>query len=178
VPTLKSTHVEVYLFRRHRRRVEFLALRRASRRRFLPGVWQPVTGKRDPGETVLRAAVREVLEETGLEPRRWWVLETLTVYFDGESESIMVLPLFAAEVDARRRVRLSAEHDAHRFLPAAQAGRRFLWESQRRALDAIRREILAGGPRARALEITHRLTSPRGVARRKGARRGDALGSR
>src|SRR5204862_4262039 len=126
----------------------------------LPGVWQPVTGKLDRGETALRGAKREVREETGLTPRRWWVLERMTVFFDPEADRVRALPLFAAEIGASARVRLSDEHDAHRFATAAAAARRFLWQSQRRALRAVREEVLAGGPGAAALEIT-RLTGAR-----------------
>ena len=165
---LRNTHVEVYIFRRRGRRVEFLALRRSRTRRVLPGVWQPVTGKRSGSERSFSCAVREVREETGLVPRRWWGLETLTLYFDETSDSIVALPLFAAEIGPRDRVRLSSEHDAHRFLPAREAGRRFLWEAQRRGLEAVRREVLRGGPLAGALEITQR---PAGRSARRARRR-------
>ena len=76
-PRSRCPFIEVHLFRRAGRRVEFLCLRRARTRR-LPGVWQPVTGKRRRGETAFAAARREVREETGLEPRRWWALEEPT----------------------------------------------------------------------------------------------------
>src|SRR5438067_13107267 len=69
-----STHVEVYLFRRQAGRVEFLVLRRSPDRRVLPKVWQPVTGKREDDETAHASAMREVREETGLTPKRWWSL--------------------------------------------------------------------------------------------------------
>lgn len=152
------------MFRRRGRRVEFLTLRRATGRT-LPHVWQPVTGKLRRRETALDGARREVLEETGLEPSRWWALETVTVYFDPAGSVVRVLPLFAAQVGARNRPRLSAEHDDHRFLTAGAAGRRYLWGSQIRALEAVRREVLRGGRRARALEVTERMR--RGGARRR-----------
>ena len=153
MPALRSTHVEVYLFRRRGRRVEFLLLRRAPGRRVMPGVWQPVTGKRHARESMLAAARREVREETGLAPRRWWALETMTLYPDVASDTIVALPLFAAEVAARAAVRLSREHDASRWVSAAEAARRVLWESQRRGLEAVRREVLRGGRLQAALEI-------------------------
>jgi len=153
VPALRSTHVEVYLFRRRGRRVEFLLLRRAPGRRVMPGVWQPVTGKRHTRESMLAAARREVREETGLAPRRWWALETMTLYPDVASDTIVALPLFAAEIAARAAVRLSREHDASRWVSAAEAARRVLWESQRRGLEAVRREVLRGGRLQAALEI-------------------------
>src|SRR6185436_10846379 len=107
MPRLIQTHVEVYLFRRRGRRVEILILKRSQERRVLPGVWQPVTGKKNLRERAIQAAAREVFEETGLEPRRWWLLETLTLYFDGASGAIRALPLFVAEIGSRQRPTLS-----------------------------------------------------------------------
>ena len=144
--------IEVHLFRRSGRRLEFLCLRRARTRR-LPGVWQPVTGKRRRGETALAAARREVREETGLEPRRWWALEEPTTIYQARRDEVIAIPVFAAEVAPRGRVRLSGEHDEWAFLPAREAGRRFLWETQRRAPEDVRRQVLRGGPLADALEL-------------------------
>jgi len=162
MPNLRSSHVEVYVFRRRRGRIEFLALRRSPGRK-LGGVWQPVTGKRRRLEPAARAASRELTEETGLEPRRMWCLETMTIYYDTDADSFAVLPLFVAEVRASDRVKLSREHTAFAWLPRVRCGRRYLWASQQRALEAIRGEILSGGALARALEITYQ--SPRARAR-------------
>ena len=140
------------MFRRHGRRVQFLALRRGPDRS-LPGVWQPVTGKLLRGEPVARGAVREVREETGLLPTRLWRLEQVGAYYDPGKESIRIITAFAAELPAGAPVRISREHTAHRFLTAREAGRRFLWDSQRRGLADVRDQVLRGGPRARALEI-------------------------
>ncbi len=155
MPVYQCTHVEVYVFRRRARRVEFLALRRVPRGS-LPGIWQPVTGRLRRGERALEGARREVREETGLEPRRWWALESVSLYFDAASDAVVALPLFAAEVGPRDAVRRSREHDAHAFLPARAARARFLWKAQRRALGAVGREVLRGGRLAAALEVTSR----------------------
>jgi 8-oxo-dGTP pyrophosphatase MutT (NUDIX family) len=152
VRNLKSVHVEVYVFRRRRRRVEFLCLRR-SKKKTLPGVWQPVTGKRRTRERAAAAAWREVVEETGAKPVKMWALESVTVFFEGSTNVARALPLFAAEIRASSRVKLSKEHDAYRFEPAGVAGRLYLWESQRRGLDAVKREVLSRPKLARALEL-------------------------
>ena len=164
MPGISLEQIEVHLFRRRGARVEFLILKRSARRR-IPGVWQPITGGLRRGESVLAGAAREVLEETGLEPRRWWAVESPTVYFDAAADQVHVLPVLAAEVGASDRVRLSPEHDSFQFVSAAQAARRFLWRQQRVALAAVRREVLAGGRLARALEVTERM--PRAGARRR-----------
>ena len=151
VPVFRSDHVEVYLFRRRGRRVEFLTLRRARGR--LAGVWQPVSGTLEKGESAFAAARREVREETGIAPRRWWVLEDVLLFFDARHDSFQFVPRFAAEIRAADRVRISKEHDAGKFLSAAVAARRYLWASQRRALAAVKTEIVPGGPTARALAL-------------------------
>lgn len=152
MPRLEASVIEVFVFRRRRGRVEFLALRRRPGRS-LAGVWQPVTGKLMRGERAVRGALREVLEETGARPRRLWRLERVTATFDPRRDLIKVITRFAAELGAGARVRLSEEHTAHRFVSAREAARRFLWESQREGLAAVRTQVLRGGPRARALEI-------------------------
>jgi dATP pyrophosphohydrolase len=160
VPEIRPAHVEVYVFRRRRRRVELLTLRR-SPGRSLAGVWQPVTGGVKRGEGAFAAARREVQEETGLRPKRWWALQSVTVYFDPGRDSVRILPLFAAEIGADSRVRLSHEHDRHAFLTPSAAGKRYLWDAQRSALAALRHEVLSGGPTAAAREIRHLMPSPR-----------------
>ena len=150
---LRPTQIEAYVFRRRARRVEFLCLKRSATGR-LPGVWQPVTGTLRRGEGALAGAAREVCEETGLVPRRWWALEGVGIYFDPRAGRARVVAMFAAEAGAGERVRLSREHTASAFLGAREAGRRFLWEAQRRGLENVGREVLRGGRLARALEIT------------------------
>jgi lipoyl(octanoyl) transferase len=133
-------------------------------------VWQPVTGKIDPGERPLAAAAREVKEETGLRPKRWWALETPGVFYDLTADRLLALPVFAAEIGASERVTLSEEHDASAFLPAATAARRWLWNTQRAALKQVREEIVRGGRIANARRLTppgSGKTKRRGAAHRK-----------
>ena len=155
MPDLKPTKIEVYAFRRRGRKVEFLCLKRARGR--LAGVWQPVTGSLERGEGALAGAAREFFEETGLRPRRWWALEGVGLYFDAPAGRARVMAMFAAEVRAGDRVKLSREHTDSAFLAPAAAGRRFLWEAQRRGLESVRREVLRGGALARALDVTREM---------------------
>lgn len=150
--SLPIHQIEAYVFRRKGRAVEVLALKRSPDRRTLPGVWQPVTGGVRRGESIFAAALREVREETGLIPRRWWLLESPLLYFDRSSGAPRALPRFAAEIEAAAEILRSKEHDAHRFTTPSRAGRLFLWESQREALRALR-EVWKGGPLAASLEI-------------------------
>ncbi len=168
---LRCRQVEVHLFRRRGARREFLLLRRAPERS-LAGVWQPVTGGIERGETAWQAAAREVLEETGLAPVRWWALEHLTIFYSPAKDAVLAVPLFAAEVAWTDPVHLSREHDRYAFVSPATAARRVLWGTQRTAQRAVRDEVFAGGPSAEAREITDRIAAraPRG-ARAKRSRK-------
>ena len=138
-----SHYVETYVFRRRRGRIEILCLRRSPQIP-LGGVWQPVTGKRRRGERALVAAAREVREETGLVPIHWWGLETLSIWFESVNERFVALPLYAAEAAPDAEVILSREHDDFAWLVPKAAGARFAWETQRRALEALDREVIRG----------------------------------
>jgi dATP pyrophosphohydrolase len=161
------TQVEVHLFRRRRLRTEFLLLRR-SPTRSLAGVWQPVTGGIERREQAYAAAAREVREETGLTPVRWWALEHLTIHYDPAKDRIQAVPVFVAEVNWTDPVHLSHEHDRYAFVPASTAARRVVWQSQRRALKAIAEEVLRRGADASARDITARVAAlGRPAARRR-----------
>ncbi len=169
---LRCTQVEVHLFRRRGSRREFLLLRRAADRS-LAGVWQPVTGGIEKGETAWQAAAREVLEETGLTPVRWWALEHLTIFYSPAKDAVHAVPVFAAEVAWTDPVHLSHEHDRYAFAAPAAAARRVLWGTQRAAMRAVREEVFAGGAAAAARDVTDRIAAraPRAKRAKKAARR-------
>ena len=168
VIALACTQVEIHLFRRRGKRLEMLLLRR-SPERSLAGVWQPVTGGIERGESAISAAAREVLEETGLTPVRWWALEHLAAFYDVAKDRVRVVPVFAAEVAWTDPVQLSHEHDRYAFLSLSAATKRVLWATQRAALAALRDEVLSGSPGGAAREITARVAAARRPAARRRA---------
>ena len=104
----------------------FLILKRIEPADF----WQSVTGSLAPGETPVAAALREVREETGLDPAR--VLSTGVVnrypihpawrhrYAADVTENVE--HVFSLVLDDEPSVQLNPrEHRAYRWLPAAEA---------------------------------------------------------
>ncbi len=167
-PVIQVTcnQLEVHVFRRRGKRLELLLLRRAPHRS-LAGVWQPVTGGIEPREPVLRAAVREVLEETRLSPVRWWALEHLAAFYEPAGDRVRVVPVFAAEVAWTDPVHLSHEHDRYAFVTPPEATRRVLWALQRRAIAAFLEEVASGSPGGVAREVTGRIAALTPVRRRR-----------
>ena len=150
---ISCSQVEVHVFRRRVKRLELLLIRR-SPHRSLAGVWQPVTGGIERGESVLQAAAREVREETGLTPLRWWALEHLATFYEPALDHIRVVPVFAAEVAWTDPVYLSDEHDRYAFVSPSIARRRVLWATQRRAITALLEEVASGSAGGAAREVT------------------------
>ncbi|KKQ32876.1 MAG: hypothetical protein US49_C0005G0095 [candidate division TM6 bacterium GW2011_GWF2_37_49] len=97
-----------------------LLLRRCSK--YLYGNWQMVSGGMDKGETACQTALREVFEETGLMPVRFYSANTVEVYYDAERDIIMTNPVFVAFIESEQHVKLStSEHDAFKWVSIDEA---------------------------------------------------------
>ncbi|MEQ1833199.1 MAG: NUDIX pyrophosphatase, partial [Candidatus Eisenbacteria bacterium] len=166
---ISCSQIEVHVFRRRGKRLEMLLLRR-SPSRSLAGVWQPVTGGIERGESAMAAAVREVAEETGLTPLRWWALEQPASFYDVAADRIRVVPVFAAEVAWADPVHLSHEHDRYQFVSLSKASELVLWGTQRQAHRALAAEVLSGSSGGAAREITARQVVRAGAGAGAGAK--------
>ncbi len=137
--------VDVYVYRRPPGGApEFLLLRRSPGRAYA-GAWRMVGGKIEPGEAAWQAARRELAEETGLEPRRFWTIPSVNTFYEWARDRVNVIPAFAAEAAAgpateaalRAACAPGAEHDAWRWLPEAGAAARLGWPEQQRLVGVV-----------------------------------------
>ncbi len=123
--------------------VEVLALRRSAAGR-CPGAWETVHGHIDGQEGPVRAAVRELDEETGLEPLRLYNLSRVETFYRHLTDEVSLIPVFGAIVDEVATVVLSDEHDAHEWVTPKEATSRYSWPRERRAiLDVL--ELIGTG---------------------------------
>jgi dATP pyrophosphohydrolase len=152
--TILSHIVEVCIFRWSAGEPQYLLLQRADDEELYPGIWQIVTGSMKKNESADKAALRELEEETGLRPKQFWTVPIMDSYFDIRNDTIQMVPIFAAEVDAALNVRLSHEHRRFEWLTYVAARDRVVWPGQRQAIEIVHEFIAGGKEAARLLEIT------------------------
>ena len=70
---------------------EFLLLRRTGT---LAGTWCQVAGAIEAGETAWQAGLREVVEETGLHPNRFYSADICEQFYEADRNAISLLPVF------------------------------------------------------------------------------------
>lgn len=134
--TERTTFVDVYVLRGTGPTLEVLALRRSGAGRS-PGAWEAVHGHLDAGERPVDGALRELREETGLAPLRFYNLSRVDSFYLHRDDVVMRIPAFVAFVAEDAAVRLSEEHDAFEWRPARSGGA-FAWPREGRALaDAV-----------------------------------------
>ena len=135
--------VDTYALRGAGADLEILVLRRGPAGRN-PGSWETVHGTIESGETPVQASLRELREETGLVPEKFYNLSRTEAFYQHRTDQLALIPVFAAFVARGASVRLSSEHDLSEWLAARDAAARFAWPRERRAVEDIL-SIVGGG---------------------------------
>ena len=130
-----STLVEAHIFRENENGIEFLLLKRSEHQHYA-GLWQMVTGKIKSDEKSFQTALREIKEETGLNPTQLWVAPTVNSFYEPKDESICLIPVFAARVESDE-VKISTEHSEYQWVNRVTAQKLLAWEGQRKAVQII-----------------------------------------
>ena len=140
--------VVVHVFWQNLDTSECLLIRQAKGK--LQGNWQMVSGKVNDGEGIVSGALRELQEETGLKPSRFYSADFIESFFIPGIDEIFFAPVFVAFVKAKEPITLSkSEHDAYQWISIEKAMQHLEFSGQRRALEHIQEEFINKAPNPR-----------------------------
>jgi type II secretory ATPase GspE/PulE/Tfp pilus assembly ATPase PilB-like protein/8-oxo-dGTP pyrophosphatase MutT (NUDIX family) len=128
--------IELFVIRHNGGDWRVLTLQRAADGK-RPGSWETVYGKIDAREKPEKAAVRELREETGLEPESLYNV-TVSSFYLHATNTIEMCITFAAFVSEDAEVTLSEEHQKFEWLSLDDACERFTWPREAHALRDAR----------------------------------------
>jgi dATP pyrophosphohydrolase len=112
----------------------------------LAGLWCQVTGRIEAGETAWEAALREVIEETGIQPSRLYSADFCDFFYDPSTNSVEALPMFLATVATDSEVRLNSENTEFCWVDLHEATDIVPFVGHRVALREIGRDFLEKAP--------------------------------
>jgi 8-oxo-dGTP pyrophosphatase MutT (NUDIX family) len=141
---IRTSYVCAYVYRRSSEDAQFLILKRKSS--YMHGFWQQVAGKVEGGETGAAAALREIIEETGCNPKSLYSADIVEIFYDTPHNCIHIVPVFVAEIPFNAKVILSSEHSEYKWVSVLEAKRYFGFSQQRASLDIIEREFVEHKP--------------------------------
>lgn len=128
--------IEAHIFRVRKNKIEFLLLKRSDKEIY-PGLWQMVSGSIHEGEMAYQTALREIIEETSLQPKKMWIIPNVNSFYSPEKNHISFLPVFAAQVSSNAKVKISDEHTEFKWLTKEKAKKVLAWTGQRKSVDII-----------------------------------------
>jgi dihydroneopterin triphosphate diphosphatase len=133
---IESTIIEAHIFRIVDDSLEFLLLKRAEHEIY-PGVWQMVTGSINSDEKAYETALREIKEETGLIPLKFWIVPNINSFYWAEKDIICEIPVFAATVQSDSNVIISDEHSEYIWANKDKALTLLAWPGQHKSVEII-----------------------------------------
>lgn len=112
---LTFSTIQLHPFIKINEKIEYLILKRNSFSHIYPGMWQVITGKIEEGEKAYETALRELKEETGLKPVKFYHIPFIGSFYDWRKDNIENIPCFAAEIESKD-ILISNEHSEFKFV--------------------------------------------------------------
>ena len=141
---LRTDILDVWVFVKPEDGPRYLLLQTSEEKaeRFFGGgrFWQIPGAFLADGEDVV-AAVQRVIRDLGLEAVHIWTVEHCYLIFNRRFQSLVAIPVFAAEVRQQLEPRLDWEHSQYGWLSADECYARLSFRGLREGLDWTRLEI-------------------------------------
>ncbi len=143
---IRCTMASVVVLRGTGDEARVLLLQRAGA--YLTGAWSYVAGHLEEGEAMWQCALRELAEETSLQPLALYSADSCEQFYDAANECLQLVPSFVAVVANDAAVRLNGEHSAFRWLALADAIAELPFGGQRELFAHVQREFVLRCPSA------------------------------
>jgi len=125
--------IDLYPYKVEGKKIFYLLFKRASGHIY-DGQWRMVGGKVKKDESYWKAALRELSEETSLKPLKMWTIPSTNSFYEHQTDLILHIPAFAAELDDKSPVILNSEHSDYSWFSLDEAIDKIFWPEQRRLL--------------------------------------------
>jgi len=152
MPEIISRVVDCHVFRMEKEKPLYLLMKRSEKVIYAQS-WRMIGGKIEKAEKAYETALREVKEETGLTPVKFWAVPYVNSFYEPSHDRVNIIPVFAAAVNSER-VRLSKEHTAFEWMDFDRALESLPWPAQKEGLRIVHEFIVAGKLVAQFLEIS------------------------
>lgn len=138
-----SNTIQIVVFARFPDNVKYLLLKRSPDDDIYPSIWQICTGTRDENETPLKALLRELEEETGINSYiNIWNVPFVASYHSIKRNAICFSPVFAVEVSSSTAIKLSEEHTEFLWTDSESASKMMKIPSYSTSLSIVEKFIL------------------------------------
>ena len=139
--------VDCYVYRQTDDGLKFLLMKR-NLNKIYEHLWQGVAGKIEDGETASEAAVRELKEETGLDPVNMFVADHVSRFYEVHGDRINLVPVFGIEVNSDEVI-LSEEHIDFKWVTIEEALNTLVWNGQKKGIQTVHDMVISDDDRMR-----------------------------
>ena len=148
---VKIRVIDAYVFRKTADGLRYLILKRAKTKIY-EHLWQGVAGKIEKGELAWQTAIRELKEETGLDPLNIFIADHVSKFYETNGDRINLVPVFGIEVGSKDVI-LSEEHVDFKWVDYTEAKNTLVWNGQKTGLKVVNTMINSGDERLRWSKI-------------------------
>jgi len=142
---VKIRVIDAYVYRKTKHRIKYLILKRAKTKMY-EHLWQGVAGKIEKGEQAWQAAIRELKEETDLDPVKIFIADHVSKFYETHGDRVNLVPVFGIEVGSDI-VSLSSEHSDFKWLDYNKAYSYLVWNGQKKGIYVVNEMIISNDDR-------------------------------
>ena len=132
---IKVRVVDCYVYQQTDKGLKFLILKR-NEKKLYEHLWQGVAGKIEKDEEAWQTAIRELKEETGLDPVKMFVADHISQFYEKHGDRVNLVPVFGIEVDSKNVI-LSDEHIEYKWVDFKEAFDTLVWNGQKKGIQTV-----------------------------------------